>query len=371
VIESTDDYFKVIRLYGDASKAYNPFEEAPLSIIDKNELREKGATEELLKEIENQKILFFDADNNIILTGDTLDYVQFGLSGEFFCKPSFERDLAIAKGFQQRKPVTLICRKKDGVKKIFALRSGSYTPIPNQNIFDVLDAVNGDETLGQSEIVRWEISNRITRLWIKFPKVSKEINDIYCEIDELVPGLIIETSDTGDCSFRVQECWYFGSADIHHTSIARKHSGDVDMVAFLKQCEKKIFTKFTKLPERLLDLLVLDLGVKYTDEAKSQKENKTRYEYYFKELSEYIGLVKAVGKKNEISIREQLLNEYDGKRSFSAYDLVMSFMHLPERVYTNDTRKQEIVVEKLKDVVFQTAFFDFKPFEDDDIILMP
>jgi hypothetical protein len=46
-------------------------------------------------------------------------------------------------------------------------------------------------------------------------------------------------------------------------------------------------------------------------------------------------------------------------------------MHLPERVYSNDGRKQEIVVEKLKDVVFQAAFYDFKPFEDDGIILMP
>ena len=371
VYEVTDEDFKVVRLYGNSSQAYSPFKEAPISIVKKDDLRNAGATEELIREIEEQKIFYFDANQNIVLVGDNLDYVQFGLSGEFFAKPSLERDLAIAKAFQKKKPVTLICRKKNGVKKIFALRSGSYTPIPNDNIFEVLDAVNENNALGEAKVVRWEINNRITRIWVKFPEVSKEINDIYCELDELVPGLMIETSDTGDCAFRVQECWYFGSADIHHTSISRKHSGDVDMTALLQKCESKIFSKFTKLPERLLDLLCLDLGVKAYDE-KSQKENKIRYEEYFTEISKHIGLVKAVGKKMEVAIREQLLNEYDGKRSFSAYDLVMSFMYLPDRIWSSDEKKQKYAVEQLKDVVFQAAFYDFQPLDDEDeVILLP
>lgn len=368
-IAAVDD--KEVTLYylpTDPKNVFDPFKSEgalEVSTFSRKTFEARGIDEELFEEFCNQGygILYKESGKNkLIFPSEWVDFAQLKIGGDFFTTKSSAKNIAFAEAWSRKKePVTLVCRTEESTTKVFAIRSGKYAPIENSNIFRVLDCF--DKTaVGKAEVVKWEINNSITRLYVKFPEKAREIASMYKTMNDFIPGLIIETSDIGDCAFRIIGCWYLKNSVFYSNDVSRRHSGDVDIAKILEDVKKSIFEQYTEVPEKMVSLLNTDLE----DFSLTKAQQKKRYEKFCKDISAYIDLSGAVGKKVEMSMREQIVDEFVPDQPYTAYDVVLEFLQLPERI---EGQIPQSSMRKLQKAVTKAVFFDFC--QDDDIVLLP
>lgn len=365
VKEVTDTDVELMYLSTDKTDLFEPFnKEIPLKTtkIPRPLFESRGIDEELFSEFAESQKFGFLKDGRLVFTSPNIDFVQLGISGPFFKTASSIRDIAVAEAIAKSpKAITLVCRTEEKTTKAFALRSGKYAPIENQNIFRVLECFKSED-VGEPEVVKWEITNFITRIYVRFPKKAADVASMYKTTDDFIPGIIIETSDTGDCSFKVTGCWYVRGSCFYINEVSRKHSGDVDIEKILSNIRKKIFSKYTVLPKKMVELLMLSLS----DMSLTPAKQKKIYETIIRDVSNYIGLVDAVGKKVQKQIVEQLVDEFNPAEPYTAYDVATTFINLPKRL---EGQLTESALRKLQKIVIQSAFFDYAP--EDEIVLIP
>lgn len=367
VTDVTDTDVKLLYLSTNKNDLFNPLSTAPKkeSTIPIAAFESKGLDEELYSEFTKTQRYGFFKDGKLLFTSPTVDYSVLKLGGEFFTKPSFSKDVVVAEAVSRlNSPITLVCRTEGTTTKIFSLRSGKYAPIANATIFRIIDLFKYED-VGEPEIVSWEINNYSTRIFLKFPKKAKEIARMYKTGDDFVPGIVVETSDTGNCSFRCLGCFYCGRSCILLDEVSRRHQGDVNLEEILKEIRKRIFSKYTLLPKTMIKLLSTPLS----DMSFTGSKLKRVYETYLQDIASDIGLTKAVGIKIKKSIVEQLLNEYIPGEPFTAYDLVSAFLHLPERL---EGQLPCSVMRRLQICISKAPYFNFtSPFDEDEVILCP
>lgn len=365
VREVTSSDVELFYLPTDKTELFDPFNKSishKTTKISKASFEARGIDEELFKEFAEEQKFGFLKDGRLIFTSPEVDFVQLGISGPFFRTASSIRDIAVAEAIAKSpKSITLVCRTEEKTTKAFALRSGKYAPIENQNIFKVLDCFKSED-VGEPKVVKWEITNYITRIYVQFPKKAAEVASMYKTTDDFIPGLIIETSDTGDCSFRVIGCWYLRGSCFYINEVSRRHSGDVDIEKILNEIKKKIFSKYTVLPKRMVELLMVSLS----DMSLKPAKQKKIYENIIKDVSTHIGLVDAVGKKIQKQIVEQLVDEFNPAEPYTAYDVATTFINLHRRL---EGQLVPSALRKLQKAVIQSAFFDYVP--EEEIVLVP
>lgn len=350
----------------DPKDVYNPFsgKKLKMSTFPRSAFEAKGITGELFEEFCNQGfgiLIEEPGRNRLLFPSEWVDLAQLDIGGKFFTTQSSSRNISFAEAWSRKKePITLVCRTEETTTKVFAIRSGKYAPIDSQNIFNVLDCFD-KTTVGEAEVVKWEINNSITRLYVKFPEKAREIASMYKTMNDFVPGLIIETSDIGDCAFRIIGCWYLKNSVFYSNDVSRRHSGDVDIAKILEDVKKSIFEQYTEVPEKMVSLLSTDLE----DFSLTKAQQKKRYEKFCKDISAYIDLSGAVGKKVEMSMREQIVDEFIPDQPYTAYDVVLAFLQLPERI---EGQVPQSSMRKLQKAVTKAVFFDFCQ---DDIVLLP
>lgn len=111
----------------------------------------------------------------------------------------------------------------------------------------------------------------------------------------------------------------------------------------------------------MVSLLSTDLE----DFSLTKAQQKRRYERFFKDISAYIKLSDAVGKKVEMAMREQIVDEFVSDQPYTAYDVVLEFLQLPERI---EGQIPQSSMRKLQKAVIKATLFDFCQ---DDIVLLP
>ena len=270
-----------------------------------------GIEEKLIKEWTNEVKLaiVFNDDNNekhskvFYLTStnalQTMD--RFGLAGDAFSHPSLERDLLIAKCFEKDLGVTVIARVVNGKKKIFSILSDKYAHLDQDVIFDVVEEIEKSGEMGEAKCHNWEVSNFFTKLYVEFPKKAEELSTLYGLKREMIPGLLITTSDTGDSSFSVKGTWRIGSSNslIINGEVKRKHSGKIDTNEILKDVSEKIFAEYAKLPEALCNLASKDITDPSWDLTTTAglKANQAEVENVIKTAFKRLNIVKAIRKE--------------------------------------------------------------------------
>lgn len=303
----------------------------------KRSVFESKNVESLLDEYENKTHLMIQMDGNVNFTSTNLPPtlgLRASLGGDAMLNPSLERDLLVAKQLNNTDEVTAIVRHRGNAKKIYALLSGKYPYVPQTFMLDILNRIIADGILGTAECHHWHLDNQIGEIFIEFPDKANELTTIYGLDDELIPGLYIAKSDTGECSITVRATWRIGNSIIVLDEFRRKHSGKIDVDDILENIDKTVFSKYTKLPEVLCDLM----GINITDPAwkglsatKFEAMNKKAVEAIIKSVFKQIGLVEATTKKIEKGLFEALSEELDYSQSFTAYDIAIMIMQLPER----------------------------------------
>ena len=306
--------------------------------LDKSALLKKGDFEEVLNEMSNDNHLMIEVNGEPMFTSKslltTLD--RFGLKGSFLVRPSLTRDMAVMAEFvEQEKPVTLIYRKADGgMKKVFSILSDKYQPIDQNVILDIIDDITDDGSLGKPICKEWEISHFFTKIYLDFPEKAKDIKNHYGKTEKFTPGLCIMSSDTGDCSLKVLGTFRVGNSLTVQDEVLHKHIGDVDVEGIIKAVEERIFSEYAKLPDKLCDLMLVDIGDPAADLTDEDNKNANIQAYKevvtnaFKEL----GILKAVGVKARNILLEKMIFEAADDIHYTAYDICVELMRLPQRV---------------------------------------
>lgn len=332
----------------------------PMDSVLKSYRESSVRTPELLKEwTEIVKLAIVFNDNNAVnkskrfyLTSSnalqTMD--RFGMAGEFLTKPCRQRDEMIAKQFEQDLGVTVIARSCNGTKKIFSILSDKYTHIDQSILFDIVKEIETNGDMGEAKCYQWTVSNFFTKLYIEFPKKAKELSMLYGLKKEMIPGILMTTSDTGDSSFKVRGTWRVEGSNslVVNTEVKRKHIGDINVEAVIEDISNQIFAEYAKLPEALCNLMAHDVTDASWDLTTTAglKANQAELENVIKTAFKRLGIVKAIGKKTEKKLREALLDEMDVSIHYTAYDIAMSILGLPERVIYMDKEKDISQLQK-------------------------
>lgn len=311
--------------------------------LEKSSLLAKGDFSSLLDELRESNKLMLSIPGNkplsrkFVFTTEsllaTLD--RFGLKGGFLSRPSLARDVLVEQELiDGNKEITLVCREINGVEKCFAILSGKYKPIDQSVIFSLIERIEKDGLLGKPECREWFIDHYYTRVYIDFPDKAKELTNHFGKKECYTPGICISTSDTGDCSLKVAGTFRVGNSLVTENEILHKHIGEYDEDDFIKEVIETVFAEFTILPAKLCDLMMVDIGDTTLDLSKA--ENRVLNAEFYKDVLasafNQLGITAAVGIKVKKQLFEGMLLEIDPSLNYTAYDIAVSLMKLPERV---------------------------------------
>lgn len=304
--------------------------------LSKSQILNKGDFGKYITEIEqDSKLMFYDGYKSYLVSNTftkTLD--AFGLKGAFLSEPCHERDQMIAKRFGIARECTIVMKNDKGTRKAFAVLGNKYTHIPQSILLDIVQQLKDTGIMGTPTCRRWEVNHFYTSIYIEFPDKAEEFQILYGLEKKFVPGLLLTTSDTGDSSLSIRSTWRINNSVSLHREIKHKHMGKVNPKDILEECEKTIFSEYTKLPEALCDLMSVDITNSTWDLTKKKglRANEEAIRNTIKSAFKQLGVVKAIGKKAEMSLYEQLCGEFDPAISFTAYDIAVTLLGMGDRV---------------------------------------
>lgn len=315
----------------------------------------------------NLKKRFYLTSSNTLQTMD-----RFGLAGNFLSEPSLERDMLIAKQFEKDYGITVIARKVGETKKVFSILSDKYRHLDQDLIFKVIEDITNSGAVGTVKCHRWEVSNFYTKVWVEFPERAEEFSVLYGLKTEMIPGILITTSDTGDSSFSVCGTWRVSGHNsyILASEVKKKHIGNFTPETILEDVSQQVFAEYDKLPKALCDLITVDITDPTWDLSTTAglKANRAEVEASIKTAFKSLGIVKAIGKKAEKTLREAMIEEFDYSVPFTAYDIAMSIFTLPERAVFVGKATRDL--SNLQKCVYKAPFVDYKAQkEENDVIL--
>lgn len=305
------------------------------SALNLETCEKKMMPEEFLKEIlQSSRLLLTVGKNTTYFTSHYLCRdlaARADLGGDAIYTPTEERDAYIMSRYAQKPmDVHMVIRKGFSennipLYKVFALPSYTYQYIRQTFLLDIHK--NLQELFGASECEFWAIDHNLTKIWLSFPEKADDISKVYKLPDTLIPGVLMETSDTGDCALRVVAAWKKKSSNSRPLIgiFEREHRGKFSESEALKKVDDELAAVYAKLPERLCELLTIDLP-----------EPDAAIEKAFSML----GTVKAIGKKRTKILLESLIGELPPDAKMTGYDLSMLFMDLPTR-FIGDERSKE------------------------------
>lgn len=252
---------------------------------------------------------------------------RINYAGAGFFSERLIRDMAISKKFNKPIPVNIVLRLDEKKSyKVFAVMSQKYAFMSQEKIFDMIEIIkdSAKKDLGDAVCNFWRVSHSITQVFMEFPDASKEISKTYELPENIIPGIMIETSDIGDCALRVKGYYRIEDANTifyMEEEFSQIHSGEIDMHDMLSKVRNEIFPKYLEYPKHFADLMMIDLT---TDEMSDRVKTKTMTSIY-RSVSKKCGIVKAIGKKREKALVDSMIECLNPAINYTAYDVVMDF----------------------------------------------
>jgi len=209
--------------------------------------------------------------------------------------------------------------------KIRAIMSRMYAVVIAADFFkSVLDYSR--ERFDSFELVEAYADHNVTRCKILFTELREELAEIYKLPDEYIPGLVIQTSDTGFSANRIGAYWQSSSRGSFINSneyINVKHKGEVTLEDILEELPN-LFIKYQNTLKKFANLLTIEI---------SQPVK------VLKKACRHIG----VAKKHTKMLVEELERELStaGITTTTAYDICRKILSLPNYV-TDSTQKTDL-----------------------------
>ena len=306
-------------------------------VLQKNKILSDAMKKQLAKDktfaLINERLYFISPDAIAGLANAA------GVSGSAVAYPSVERDHYIAKWYKDSpKDVTLICRNAGASHCIHSVLSANYKFVEQTCLLDIIEDV--EKTLGKANVVKYIINHRVSGIYMTFPDKQEEFKTLYNLPDDIVPGLYLGTSETGDSSLTARGFIQLHGVRSVFGEYSHKHQGNINAEEFMKKTSENVFADYCKIPEALCDLMVIDI-VDVQDT--------------YKKILSYIDTVKAVGKKAEIKIFELLCSEINPELKYTAYDLIINIMEISNRIDISD----KVAAANFEKATAKAPFFDF------------
>ncbi len=306
----------------------------------------RGNTEvkEMLLDTEKNSKMFLFLDNRrLFFTSSNLISTlasRVNLAGSRLWETTPYRNAYLAETFNE-KPfnATVMWRKGNGFKKAFAVHSARYAQIPQSILREVIAHIEME--MGECECVQWEVTHNISKIYLQFPKKAKDMSVFYGLPDIYVPGIMLATSDTGDSSLTVTGVWWVKNSMNLFKTYKRKHRGNFVIKNIIEDIKKDIFVEYTKIPERLCELMSIDI------------ENP---DFVYKKLFEKLDITKALGKEVKNTVLTQLCEEIDSSICYTAYDIATTMMQLARRC----EGISKSAMEQLQSITTKAVFIDYK-----------
>jgi len=308
-----------------------------------------GMSEGLISELQRRSKLVIRASGKIFLTSKGLSRdlgARAYLAGDAIYDPTEERSAYLMSRYAAR-PNTTIAIIRNGetehVQKIFAMLSSKYCYIPQHSLCGIISGFEAE--LGKVKCVSWSVSHTLTEIWVEFPEKAEDIAATYGLAGMPVPGMLLETSDTGDCSISAIATWKTKRRSYSRANCySRKHSGNFSIEEVNKEIQRNLYTTYTKLPERLCELSLIEVANPQDCIEKVITALKTGA---------------AIGKRRSADLTDAFLSEIDNTAAYTAYDIALMFMDLPSRFDVKDDRFLRVEIEKL---AYKAPFANFEKF---------
>lgn len=310
-------------------------------------ITEKGGTQEFLDEIMSTALIIgTDGLNKIMFTshGLTRDLgARAQITGNGLIQATPERSAFLAHRYVASPcNANFIIRSNTSdsgrLKKIFAMPSAGYRYIPQSTLLEIADYFKDE--MGGFESIHWEVSHNVSQIWLEFPKQAEDIAEVYKLPHSMVPGVLLETSDTGDCALKVIPTWKRagGRSYLRAGEYKREHKGSSDLADITEKVKSTVFSVYTKLPERLCDLLSIDIPKPVP---------------FWEVLFETVNIKSIIGKRRYTELLDAVQCEMNPALHYTAYDFAMRFSDLPAIFKDNWLREQ------LEALAYNVPFCDF------------
>ena len=321
--------------------------------------------------LENRTILY--VNGKYCLTSNFLDmtlYQRIGMHGKAMLNHTMLRNAHIAELLQSAGTATAVMRTDGCTYKLCSLMSSKFKYINQGIIMDIISGIDPDGELGEPSCYKWEISNMGADVFLEFPEKAEEVKKTYKLKDDFIPGLLISKSDVGLGSVRISGCWRKDNAFTIFDTVRKEHSGTFDINDVIDEAADRIFGNYTKLPERLCELMPIDITdpnwfTKYSLEEAREK-NISACSSVIKNIFKQINLKGAIQKKRERAIFEELVSALDPDIRYTAYDLCTLIMEIPARI----TGISSIYMEELMKTVGKTPYVSYEAEEDEKIMII-
>jgi len=317
--------------------------------LKKEKLAEKSVPADIIEEFRRNKLMLLLGRKDNKITAFTSPNLigtlgqKLNLSGLELFEPNFERDAYFAKVLSKRKaPINIVSRKIGDCTKVFAAFSDEYPYIPQTILLDIKDKISGRKDLGNAVCKGWRVNHSTSALYLEFPDFAADVSKMYNLPDVITPGVILMTSDVGDCSVSCIGTWNVKGSRVVQSVYKRRHRGVVTSAGILSEIDKEVFQAYRKLPGRLADLLTIDIS-----------DPRDAIEYMIKKSD-----IESVGKKVANAIQKGMIAELNPALKYTAYDLVCNLMSVPSRL----SGVKEEALKKLEEKVMKAAFLKWETF---------
>lgn len=340
-------------------------------IVEQNSLmlRQVGKKEGQMYVSQN---LFNTLGQRIVCDGKTLAHNCTG------------RDLLVAEMLKEYEKLraTLVVKSFEGTEKIFAIMSDKYAAVPLSSIATVVEALATDDRLGKPHCTGWEITHKEVCITFEFPEYAEEIRKTYGLKDSMMPCVKFMTSDIGECSFVAKGYWRYRHAAsvtfsgatekdsfVPDMEFSKEHRGNtINVDSIKKGVEENIFDKYTVLPERLAELMSIELidpsvsAIISTATGKSR--NRAALQGLFGWALDQLRIVDIIGKTRLDELKECI--EYcviKENMIYTAYDVVMDLYSFPDELKEYLTLEEglgEIAYRKLQKAFSRAPYLDFE-----------
>lgn len=302
-----------------------------------------GWDKAIINEIVNKTALFLSIEGeNYGVSSIAIPTLlnRANIAGDKMFEPSFRRASVLAWALRKEpKNITVITREHNGAKMIFAAHSDKYCYMKQSTLKDIYEKL-ATTKLGTVKGVKWSVSHQLSCCYVEFPDAGKDFADAYGLPDEVVPGLFLSTSDTGFSSLTISGFWRVGNHIVGNECLKRSHRGTVDLNQIVEDVEKEIFSTYTKVPEKLCELLTIEVSNPVAT---------------LKRVFTEVGIANAVGRKNKDKIQGELCAEFvSGK--YTAYDIATKVFSIADRLGVKNPNQ----LEKLRAAGKRAIFLDYK-----------
>lgn len=308
-----------------------------------------GMNADLMSETENKSKMLILMGNDIFFTTKkvlpTLAQRAGSSTGKFASmnelKIRFHRDAGYVAYMEAcPSPCNIMFRKCGNAKKIFAVFSDSYAVMSQRELLhSFIDCF--EKEMGSCEVY-YKIDNFNTEITLEFPHY-KAFN-LFSELkQDVVPGIRILMSDTGESSFSVIGTIRFGTGICYvpGSLYNRKHTKNASVEEIAAEAKKSIVPKYSKYPKKINELKEI-----YIDDVEST----------LKKILSSCGFKSSISAKVESEISSTVHESIKCMDRISAYDLTSAIIEACDFISEDTCDK---VSEKLRTCSVKSIFYKY------------